>query len=304
MPFSLIQLETFRLLAREENFTRTADALHLTQPAVTQQVRALQAHFGVNLVDIVGRKTTLTDAGRFLAERAELVLGNVEALEREMREFADVSAGELRIGATLTIGSYALPEIVARFQGAYPNIHLLVRVENTEAMARAVKSGHVSLALVEGPLADEELDIAPYAEDELVLIVQNGHSLARKRRAISVRELARVPFVFREQGSGTRSQVERGLLGAGITPQVVLTLPTGEGIVRAVELGIGVAIVSRLVAEASIRDERVTRVIVSDLAFRRTFRVVRLARQTPSPAALAFMALLDEPRKPSATIEN
>lgn len=122
MTFNLVQLETFRRLAQEANFTRTAELLNLTQPAVTQHVRALQDHFRVKLVDLVGRRTVLTDAGRFLAARAELLLGNVAALEREMREFADVRAGELRIGATLTIGTYQLPEVVARFHATFPNV--------------------------------------------------------------------------------------------------------------------------------------------------------------------------------------
>jgi len=294
VPLNLIQLETFRRLAQEENFTRTAQKLNLTQPAVTQHVRALQDHFRVKLVDLIGRKTVLTDAGRFLAARTELLLGNIAALEREMREFADVRAGELRIGATVTIGTYALPALVARFRASFPTLHLLVHVANTEAMARAVKAGRVSLALVEGPLADDELDIVPYADDELVLVAPQTHELARKRRPIAARQLTNVPFIYREEGSGTRLQVARALSEAGVTPNVALTLPTGEGIVRAVELGIGLAIVSRLVAQAPVREGRIARVRIRDLEFRRTFRVVRLRRQTPSPAAVAFTALLHE----------
>jgi DNA-binding transcriptional LysR family regulator len=291
MAFNLSQLETFRRLAREENFTRTAELLNLTQPAVTQHVRALQRHFRVKLVDLVGRRTVLTDAGRFLAARAEVLLGNVAALEREMREFADVRAGELRIGATLTIGTYRLPDLVARFRAEFPNIRLRVEVENTHAMAFAVKAGRVSLALVEGPLVDDELEIEPYANDELVLVVPAAHPFAQRAKPIRAAELANVPFVFREEGSGTRDQVERALAGAGVQPDITLSLPNGEGIVRAVELGIGVAIVSRIVAEAAVRAGRIARVRVRDLELRRTFRLVRLRRQTPSPAALAFALL-------------
>jgi DNA-binding transcriptional LysR family regulator len=294
VPLNLTQLETFRRLASEQNFTRTAEALNLTQPAVTQHVRALQEHFQVKLVDLVGRRTVLTDAGTFLAARAELLLGNVAALEREMHEFADVRAGELRIGATLTIGTYALPKLVARLRASYPDIVLRVEIENTYAMAQAVKAGRVSLALVEGPLQDEDLEIESYADDELVLVVAASHPFARKRKRIDAIDLASQAFVAREEGSGTRELAEQKLRAVGVVPNVVLALPTGEGIVRAVELGIGIAIVSRLVADPYIRDGRVDRVAIRDLDFRRTFRVVRLRRQTPSPAALAFTALLHE----------
>lgn len=298
MTVNLVQLETFRRLAQERNFTRTAEALELTQPAVTQQVRALQDYFRVKLVDLVGRRTVLTDAGRFLAARAEGLLGNAAALEREMREFADVRAGELRIGATVTIGTYALPDIIARFAAAFPAVQLHVEVENTQAMALAVKSGRVSLALVEGPLVDDDLDIDAYANDELVLVVPPGHPFAGRKRPVRASDLADEPFVFREEGSGTRSQVEAALQAAHVRPKVALTLPSGEGIVRAVQLGIGIAIVSRLVVDAPIRAGRVTIVPVRDLTFPRTFRAVRLRRQTPSPAALAFAALLREPDQP------
>lgn len=296
VAFNLIQLETFRRLAEEENFTRTAELLNLTQPAVTQHVRALQDHFGVKLVDLVGRKTVLTDAGRFLAARAEVLLGNVEALERDMHEFADVRAGELRIGATLTIGTYVLPDLVARFRAAAPAIQLLVEVENTQAMAIAVKTGRVSLALVEGLLVDDDLVIEAFSDDELVLIVAPTHPFVSRGKALRASDLIGESFIFREVGSGTRIQVERGLFAAGVTPHVVLTLPTGEGIVRAVELGIGIAIVSRLVAEAPVRSGRVVHLPLRDLEFKRTFRVARLRTQTPSPAALAFSALLTNGR--------
>jgi len=292
MAFNLIQLQTFRRLAREGNFTRTAEALNLTQPAVTQHVRALHDHFGVPLVDLVGRRPVLTDAGRFLAERAERLLGSVEALERDMREFADVRAGELRVGATVTIGAHALPALVARFQARFPAIGLLVDVGNTATMAEAVKAGHVSLALVEGPLADDELEIEAYADDELVLVAPPAHPLARRGTPVRARDLGGARFVFREAGSGTRAQVEQVLRDAGVTPEVALTLPSGDGIMRAVELGIGLAIVSRLVSEEAIRAGRVVRVHLRDVAFPRTFRIVRLRRQTPSPAALAFAALV------------
>lgn len=291
MSFNLIQLETFRRLAIERNFTRTAEALHLTQPAVTQHVRALQDHFGVKLVDLVGRRTVLTDAGVLLAKRAENLLGNIDALERDMREFAELRSGELRLGATVTIGAYALPALVARFRSSYPDIRLHVTIANTLAMAEAVKMGRVNLALVEGPLDDAELDISEYAQDELVLVAAPEHPLARRRKSIAVSDLVGVPFVAREEGSGTRAQVDAELLAAGVEPIVALTLPTGEGIVRAVELGIGVAIVSQLVVDSALRDKRLVRIRLRDLAFERTFRIVRLLRQTPSPATIAFTAL-------------
>src|SRR4051794_39815993 len=113
MSMTLVQLETFVHVARLGNYTRVAEELHLTQPGVTQQVRALERHFGLRLVDVVGRRPVLTEAGRFLAARAGDLLGSAAALEREMGEFAQARGGELHLGATLTIGTYALPALLA-----------------------------------------------------------------------------------------------------------------------------------------------------------------------------------------------
>src|SRR3981081_610484 len=115
MAATLVQLETFVRVAALGNFTRVAEEFHLTQPGVTQQVRALERHYGVKLVDVVGRHPVLTDAGHFLAARARDLLGGMGAIDREMQEFAAARSGDLFIGATLTIGSYVLPELLARF---------------------------------------------------------------------------------------------------------------------------------------------------------------------------------------------
>jgi DNA-binding transcriptional LysR family regulator len=289
---SLVPLATFRRLAVEGNYTRTAEALHLTQPAVTQHVRGLEAHFGVKLVDIVGRRAVLTDAGRFLAARAETVLGSVAALEHDMLEYADARSGTLRLGATLTIGAYDLPALIAGFRASHPGITLDVTIENTGRIVDLVRLGDRALALVEGALeADEELDVTPYTNDELVVIVDPAHPLAACGEVMpeAFREVA---FVAREAGSGTRDAFETAFRRAGVEPTVVLAFPSGEGVVRAVEARIGAAVLSMRVVEEALRAERVVRVPVRGLDLLRAFHLVRLRRTTPSPAARAFSALV------------
>jgi DNA-binding transcriptional LysR family regulator len=287
-PAQLAHLVTFRELVAHGNFTRAAEALHVTQPAVTQHVRALEQHYGVKLIDIVGRRMQLTQAGAFFAEHAQRVLDVAAALERDMREFADVESGELRLGATVTIGSYGLAAIVARFHERYPSITLNVRVENTRRIAGDVLHGALSLALVEGEIEDPALDVVPYQKDVLTLVVPNGHRFARRRKPVQPHDLAAERFVAREEGSGTRALFEVVLRRAGIVPNVVLALPTGEGITEAVEAGVGIAVVSSLVTRAAVDAGRLRIVDVAGLDFRRTLQLVRRKRLTPSPAARAF----------------
>jgi LysR family transcriptional regulator, transcriptional activator of the cysJI operon len=293
---NLVPLATFRRLAAEGNYTRTAEALHLTQPAVTQHVHGLEAHFGVKLVDIVGRRAVLTDAGRFLAARAETVLGSAAALERDMLEYADARSGTLRLGATLTIGAYDVPALIGAFRASHPGITLEVTIENTERILELVRLGDRALALVEGRIAaDEELDVTPYADDQLVVIVDPAHPLAGQGE-VEPEAFAAFPFVAREGGSGTRDAFETAFRRAGVTPDVVLEFPSGEGVVRAVEARIGAAVLSTRVVDDALRAGRVVQVPVRGLNLLRALHLVRLRRTTPSPAARAFAALvLNEP---------
>lgn len=292
MPLTLTQLHTFSRLAAIGNFTRTAEELALSQPAVTQQVRALADHFGTPLFDMVGRRPVLTDAGAFLAQRAIDVLAATETLEREMREFADARFGTLDIGVTVTIGNYTVLPTVAAFRQAHPAATVRLHVANTAAIVDAIRSRRFGVALVEGPVREPEILVEPYAADELTLIVPpHGHRLS-DRASIDPSELDGEAFVAREEGSGTRTVAEDALGAAGVTPDVVLALPSGEGVARAVEAGLGVAILPLIVVERAVAARRVRAVRVTGVDFTRPLSIIRLRERTPSPLAQQFLALL------------
>ena len=286
-----IPLLTFAQLARDPHFTRAAERLGLTQPAVTQHVRQLESVFGLRLVDIRGRQAVLTEAGRFLAERCTRLAEDLATLEREMREYATLEGGEVRLGATVTIGSYGLAPFVAAFRLAHPRVALAVRVENTERVCAGVVHGTLSFALVEGTVADPALAVTPYQDDRLVLALPRTHRLASRRR-INVADLESEPFIAREQGSGTRAQFESAFRTAGVQPRVILELPTGEGIVQAVEAGIGVAVISSLVTRAAVVEGRIAVAAVTDVNLDRAFSFVRRRDATPSPGARAFARIV------------
>jgi DNA-binding transcriptional LysR family regulator len=292
MPLTLTQLHTFVRLAEIGNFTRTAEELTLSQPAVTQQVRALTDHFGTPLFDMVGRRPVLTDAGAFLAQRAVDLIAGVDALEREMREFADARFGTLDIGVTVTIGNYAILPLIAAFRIAHPAATIRLTVANTVAIEAAIRSRRFGVALVEGPVHDPDILVEPYAGDELTLIVPpHGHRFSGVA-AIEPGALEREAFVAREEGSGTRAVAEDALRPAGITPNVVLALPSAEGVARAVEAGVGIAILPWIVVERAVAAGRVRAVRVSGIDFTRTFSIIRLRERTPSPLAGRFLAML------------
>lgn len=288
-----LYLQTFLRVVERGNFTRVADELFLTPPGVRQQIRALERHFDVRLFDIVAHRPVLTEAGMFLASRAQGIVESVGALDRDMAEFAQVQAGQLRVGASLTIGEYVLPALLARFRAAYPQVHVQVEIANTAAIAEQVRRGCLSLGLIEGPLDDPAMVSTPFRDDHLLLVVPPAHRLAAVG-VVDLPDLASEMFVTREPGSGTRDLMEQTLARAGIQPRVLLELSSGEGLTRAVEAGLGIAILSHIVVERAVADQRVVPVIIKDVVLQRTFRLIALRGRTVAPAARAFTAVVTE----------
>jgi DNA-binding transcriptional LysR family regulator len=289
---TLAQLSVFRHVAESGSFSRAAEALGVTQPAISQQMHALEAHFGFRLVEIVRGRVRLTDGGRFLAARSEEVLAGIAALERDMREFSGAAAGSLAIGATVTIGTHGLAPLLLRFGRTHPGVDVRVTIGNTEHIVAAVRAGTLALALIEGLASGSDLETVPYQRDELVLVVSAADRRFARRRAIAASALDGERFIMREPGSGTRALVDAALQRAGVVPKRVLELPSGEAIARAVESGLGVAIVSRMVVERDAAAGRLRIVPVTDLDLTRDFLLIRARAYTPSPAASAFAGMV------------
>jgi DNA-binding transcriptional LysR family regulator len=298
---TLSHLHTFSRLSQLMNFTRTAEELGLTPPAITLQIKGLSAHFGVALVEIVKRRPVLTDAGRFLAERSRSLLDDIEELEQEMREFTSARTGQLTIGTTLTIGNYALPSLLARFKMAHPIANVKVRFGNAGRLTRLLRDRQINFALAIGAIGDETFVAETFGEDQLVLVVPaTGHALSA-RRSVRPAELADETFIARESSAATRMIAEREFEALGIHIATHLVLPSLEGVSRAVEAGLGVAILSWLVVERAVADGRLHAVEIRDVNFRREFKLVTVKDRVLSPLASEFIAMIHERPKPAGT---
>jgi len=294
---TLSHLQTFLRLSQSMNFTRTAEELGLTPPAITLQIKALSAHFGVPLVEIVRRRPVLTDAGIFLASRSRMLLEDLELLEREMNEFTSARTGQLTIGATLTIGNYALPELLSRFRAEHPDAHFSVRFGNAGRLMRLLRERQINLALAIGEWADDAFEYETFDEDRLVLVVPvSGHPLSA-RRSVRAAELAGEHFIARESGAATRVIAEREFAALGVQIETHLVLPSSEGVSRAVEAGLGVAVLSWLVVERAVTDGRLHAVEIRDLDLRRDFNLVTVKGRLHSPLAAEFVAMLRDRSK-------
>jgi LysR family transcriptional regulator, transcriptional activator of the cysJI operon len=290
------RLKVFRTVAEAMSFRKAAEVLHLSQPAVSQQIRALEEEVRVRLFDRAGgdghgSQIALTEAGRVLLDYANRAAAMMAEAERALAALNHNVTGELRLGASTTVAQYLLPRILGAFLKQYPNVRMTMVSGNTEEIVEAVAEERVALGIIEGPPMRRDVKTEPMAPDELVLIVSPGHPWAQRKGTIAVEELTTVPLLLRERGSGTRRVVERALKDAGVplkSLKVAMELDSTEAIISGVEAELGVGFVSRWAIFKVLRLGTVKVVKVAGLRIAREFSFVRVAGTEAAGAAAAF----------------
>lgn len=293
---TLEQLRIFVAVAEREHVTRAAQALHLTQSAVSAAIAALEARHAVTLFDRVGRGIALTEAGRLFLAEARAVLARAAAAEAVLGDLAGLKRGSLTLAASQTVANYWLPARMHRFRARYPAITLELVIANTEQVAALVRDNAADLGFVEDRIDDPQLDISAVAEDEMV-VVASPRLLAPKRRSASGAALKRLPWVFRERGSGTRAIFERVLIERGIALKeldIVLELPSNEAVRAAAIDGAGAAALSRLAVLQALKSGAL---VTLDLRLpKRCFQALRLKERAVTRAAKAFQDMVGAER--------
>jgi DNA-binding transcriptional LysR family regulator len=289
---TLEQLRIFVAVAEREHVTRAAQALNLTQSAVSAAVRALEAEHGVEMFDRIGRGIALTEAGRLFLTEARAVLDRAASAELALAELSGLQRGSLHIHASQTIVSYWLPQRLVRFRAAHPGIVCQVSMSNTYGVARAVEAGDAELGLIEGEVEQPDLLQRAVARDRLVIIAASKANAAGRRK-LTAADLAGLTWIVREEGSGTRSEFVQAMRRVGLAPeqlQIGLELPSNEAVRAAVEDGAGAAMVSELVARPGIEAGRLRKLAFPPTT--RAFSVLRHYKRYLSKAASAMLDLL------------
>lgn len=290
---TLEQLRAFLKVAELLNMTRAAEALHLTQPAVSAAIAALEGRHGTRLFDRVGKRLELTEAGRMFLPEAQAVVARSDAAQRVLEELNGLMRGEVRMFASQTVANYWLPARLARFAAAHPQISLSLSVGNTAQAAAAVMAGDADLGFVEGAIDAPLLKARKVGGDQLGLYAAPGHALAGRR--LKKADLAGADWVLREKGSGTRAHFMDALARYELTGEdlsVRLELPSNDAVLEAVQTGALVAVVSDLAALPRLKAGMICR-LDCDLA-PRSFRVVRHSERQLGRAAGAFLESLKE----------
>jgi DNA-binding transcriptional LysR family regulator len=285
------RLVVFRAVAEQLSFRKAAEELYLTQPAVSLQIKALEEDVGVQLFDRTGAHITLTAAGQVLLDYCEQVKTLLVQTEHEIAALGGEHSGQLALGASTTIAQYVLPRLLGEFRRECPRVHPTLVSGNTEHIVEAVERQKISLGFIEGPARSREVKTEPFLEDELVLIASTGHEWA-ERPAVSCAELASIPLLMRERGSGTRHVIEMALARQGVkrnSLQVVMELDSTEAIKSAVEAGLGTGFVSRWAIAKDMRLGNNFKIVeVEGLRIKRQFLIAFATGPEPQGLAVKF----------------
>jgi len=241
------RLQVFHTVARHLSFTKAAEALHMTQPAVTFQVRQLEEYFNTRLFDRTHNRISLTEAGRRVYEYSDRIFDLYAEMENAVRELTGEISGLLIIGASTTIAEYMLPSLLGDFKNEYPDVNVRLKVANTDGIVSMVENNIIDLGVVEAPVHNKNLAVEVCRMDQLVTIVPPNHALA-ELDSMPIKRLTEFPYICREEGSGTREVIYEHLGEAGVNNgdlDVSMELGSPEAIKGAVEAGMGISIVSR-----------------------------------------------------------
>jgi len=249
------RLQVFHTVARLLSFTKAAETLHMTQPAVTFQVRQLEEYFNTRLFDRTHNRISLTEAGARVFQFSDKIFELYGEMENAVREMTGEISGSLTIGASTTIAEYMLPALLGNFRAKYSDVSIHLKVSNTDGIVSMVENNTIDLGVVEAPVSNKNLVVDECRRDYLVAIVPPGHAKAGLKK-ITLDELLEYPFICREEGSGTREVIAEYMAGSSqcqTSMNVAMELGSPEAVKGAVEAGMGISVVSNATIQKELR---------------------------------------------------
>jgi len=249
------RLQVFHTVARLLSFTKAAETLHMTQPAVTFQVRQLEEYFNTRLFDRTHNRISLTEAGARVYEYSDKIFELYGEMENAVREMTGEISGSLTIGASTTIAEYMLPALLGDFRAKYPDVSIHLKVSNTDGIVSMVENNTIDLGVVEAPVSNKNLVVDECRRDHLVAIVPPNHPKANLK-AITLEQLLEYPFICREEGSGTREVIAEYMnrwSKCQTCMDVAMELGSPEAVKGAVEAGMGISVVSNATIQKELR---------------------------------------------------
>jgi DNA-binding transcriptional LysR family regulator len=290
LALTLRQLEMFCTTVRLGSFTQAAEQLEVGQPAVSQQVAALERLLGVDLVVRVGRGVRLTEAGQLVADYGARILRLSEQLREGVSGLTGLATGRLVVGAGQTPGDYLLPAMLGAFRQQYPGIAVELEIADTRRVVQWLLRHTYDLGFIGERVEHEELELEPFLEDRVVLFAVPQHSLVQQRE-VALEEVLACGLIVREPGSATRATGERAFRAADITPRFAMELGSNEAVKRAVLAGLGVGLLSTYALEVERSARVLAELVVPGFDGRRMLYSARNREAPLTAAQAAFLTL-------------
>ena len=290
---TLRQLRTFKTVADLSSFSLAAQRLKLSQPSVSYQVKELEVALGLPLLDRLGKRVHLTEAGTLIYDYTRRMLDVLEEATVAIEEMRGIQRGTLRVGASTTVGIYLLPAALGAFKKLHPGLVISLEIGTRARVQDQVLRNELDLAVVGPALKDPELAIIPFLSDELVVVAPAGHPFAGKR-GLTLKDIANQPFVMREAASGSRWSLEKAARKAGARLIVAMELGSNGAIKHAVESGLGIAVLSRYACALELASGRLVELNVRGFPIRRDWHIVHLRKRKLPASVHAFIDFLKD----------
>jgi LysR family transcriptional regulator, transcriptional activator of the cysJI operon len=267
-------LEVFLKVVEKENFSKAAEELHMTQPAVSQYIRALEKSVGTRLLERSNKYVRLNKAGEIVRHHAKEILALHKKMQYLVDDLTNNASGPIAIGASYTFGEYILPHIIARLHEHYPLISPTIKIHNTKEIIELVKTHQLDIGIIEGFFKDDTLQSEVVSEDKMVIVTSPHHRLVKKEGEITLSELAEETWILREQGSGTREAAENLFQMYNFTPKKIMEFGSTQIIKESVEAGLGITLLSRWAIKKEQSNGYVGIMNVEGLPFKRNFTIL------------------------------
>jgi DNA-binding transcriptional LysR family regulator len=291
---TLNQLRTFKSVAERLSFSAAALELRLSQPTVSYQVKELEAALGLPLLDRLGKRVQLTEAGQLLYDYARRTLNLLDEAAVALGQLRGLERGSLRVGASTTVGVYVIPHALGAFKRSHGALAISLEIGNRGQVQEAVLRNQLDVAVVGPPLSDPDLAVLPFLTDEIVLVAPAGHPLSG-RRGLSLRDLQGQAFIMREAGSSTRWELDKAARRERVELNVAMELGSNGAIKHAVEGGLGLCALSRYAIELERSSGGLVVLDVTGFPLRRRWHIVHLRRRRLPAAVAGFVELLRTP---------
>ncbi len=284
------QLRIFYTVAKAGSFSRASEELFISQPAVSIQVKALETTFGEPLIERSSRGLRLTEAGAAVFDHAQRIFNISDSMVEAVEDIKGLRGGRLTIVSSTTPGDYLLPELIGRFKELYPMVNVELHITNTPGILRRLLQHEIDLGFVGDPVEHEDLEVAPFRRDEIVVFAQPDHPYVLAD-AVQASDLRNAAFIMREPGSATRKWAEESLRSHGIEVEVAMELGGNEAVKRAVAAGLGLGMLSRYALDAELASGSLAIANVPDLERERWLYLARHRQAHLTRAQQAFMGL-------------